>query len=327
MKSGRSGAGQKAAGSHTAALAGSDTAVDAVFHQAGVIRADTLSGLLDVAALLSCQPVPRGRRVAVLTNAGGLGILCADACEVAGLELPVPGEETRAALAAFLPVEASVANPVDLLGSATAESFEQALPPAPRRPRHRLGHRSLRARSLRRGGRRRGGDQQGDGDGEPAGQARARGDPLRERSARDAAQRRPDPRVPLSRGSRRRPRPRSRVRPVAAALGRHRACSSAGSTPPLPRRSFRTALARPGRGVARSVCDAPAARGVRPPHRRRGGRDHRRRSSRSRRRARLPGRRQDGRAGRAQDRDGRRRARPQPMPTPFAPRRSGSAAP
>jgi acetyl coenzyme A synthetase (ADP forming)-like protein len=128
MKSGRSRAGQKAAGSHTAALAGSDTAVDAVFRHAGVIRADTLSGLLDVAALLSCQPVPRGRRVAVLTNAGGLGILCADACEVAGLELPVPGEETRAALLAFLPTEASVANPVDMLGSATAESFERALP-------------------------------------------------------------------------------------------------------------------------------------------------------------------------------------------------------
>jgi acetate---CoA ligase (ADP-forming) len=129
MKSGRSGAGRKAAGSHTAALAGSDTAVDAVFRQAGVIRADTLSGLLDVAALLSCQPVPRGRRVAVLTNAGGLGILCADACEAAGLELPVLTEETRAALAATLPTEASVANPVDMLGSATAENFRSALPP------------------------------------------------------------------------------------------------------------------------------------------------------------------------------------------------------
>jgi acetate---CoA ligase (ADP-forming) len=128
MKSGRSRAGQKAAGSHTAALAGSDTAVDAVFRQAGVIRADTLSGLLDVGALLSCQPVPRGRRVAVLTNAGGLGILCADACEGAGLELPSPGEATQAALLEFLPTEASVANPVDMLGSATADAFEKALP-------------------------------------------------------------------------------------------------------------------------------------------------------------------------------------------------------
>jgi acetyl coenzyme A synthetase (ADP forming)-like protein len=128
MKSGRSRAGQKAAGSHTAALAGSDAAVDAVFQQAGVIRADTLSGLLEVAALLSCQPVPKGRRVAVLTNAGGLGILCADACEAAGLELPVLADETRAALSALLPSEASVANPVDMLGSATDKSFHDTLP-------------------------------------------------------------------------------------------------------------------------------------------------------------------------------------------------------
>ncbi len=128
MKSGRSSAGRKAAGSHTAALAGSDTAVDAVFRQAGVIRADTLGGLLDVAALLSSQPVPRGRRVAVLTNAGGLGILCADACEAAGLSLPQLSDATRAALAEALPAEASVANPVDMLGSATADNFHTALP-------------------------------------------------------------------------------------------------------------------------------------------------------------------------------------------------------
>ncbi len=128
MKSGRSRAGQKAAGSHTAALAGSDAAVEAVFRQAGVIRADTLAGLLDVAALLSSQPVPRGRRVAVLTNAGGLGILCADACEGAGLELPQLAEATRTTLAASLPAEASVANPVDMLGSADAAAFHAALP-------------------------------------------------------------------------------------------------------------------------------------------------------------------------------------------------------
>jgi acyl-CoA synthetase (NDP forming) len=93
-----------------------------------VIRADTLGGLLDVAALLSSQPVPRGRRVAVLTNAGGLGILCADACEAAGLELPQLADTTRAALTALLPPEASVTNPVDMLGSATAESFYATLP-------------------------------------------------------------------------------------------------------------------------------------------------------------------------------------------------------
>ncbi len=128
MKSGRSLAGARAAGSHTAALAGSEKAVDALFHQAGVIRAETLEQLLDVASLLSSQPPPRGRCVAVVTNAGGLGILCADACEAAGLELPQLGEETRRRLAARLPAEASVSNPVDLLGSATGATYEAALP-------------------------------------------------------------------------------------------------------------------------------------------------------------------------------------------------------
>ena len=128
MKSGRSRAGIRAAGSHTAALAGSEEAVDALFHQAGVIRADALGQLLDVASLLATQPLPSGRSVAVVTNAGGLGILCADACEAAGLELPALGEETRAALGERLPAEASVANPVDLLGSATGATYEAALP-------------------------------------------------------------------------------------------------------------------------------------------------------------------------------------------------------
>ena len=75
LKGGRSRAGARATQSHTAALAGSEAAVDALFRQAGVIRADTLEELVDVAALLSTQPLPRGRRVALLTNAGGLGIL------------------------------------------------------------------------------------------------------------------------------------------------------------------------------------------------------------------------------------------------------------
>lgn len=134
VKGGRTRSGARAAGSHTAALAGSEAAVSALFHQAGVIRADTLEELLDVAALLSSQPLPRGRRVGLLTNAGGLGILAADACEAAGLELPLPAEETRTALAALLPPEASLANPVDMLGSATAETFAAALPPLLRDP-------------------------------------------------------------------------------------------------------------------------------------------------------------------------------------------------
>ena len=128
LKSGTSATGQRAASSHTAALAGSEAGVDALFHQAGVTRATSLEELIDVATLLSSQPEPRGRRVAVLTNAGGLGILAADACDAAGLELPTFGEETVGRLRELLPAEASVANPVDMLGSATAASYEQALP-------------------------------------------------------------------------------------------------------------------------------------------------------------------------------------------------------
>ena len=128
LKAGTTAAGAHAASSHTAALAGSDAAADALFRQAGVIRARTLEELVDATALLSSQPLPRGRRVAVVTNAGGLGILCADACAAAGLALPDLAEETREALSAVLPEEASTSNPVDLLGSATEATYAAALP-------------------------------------------------------------------------------------------------------------------------------------------------------------------------------------------------------
>ena len=134
MKAGRTAAGARAASSHTAALAGSEAAVDALFHQAGVIRVDTLEELLDVTGLLDGQPLPRGRRVAVLTNAGGLGILCADACEAAGLSLSPLADETVAALRAVLPSEASVSNPVDMLGSAVGTTYESVLPALLRDP-------------------------------------------------------------------------------------------------------------------------------------------------------------------------------------------------
>ena len=128
LKSGRTSAGAKAAGSHTAALTSSDAAAAALFRQAGVIRAETLEELVDVSVLLSSPPLPRGRRVAVLTNAGGLGILAADACDAAGLELPTLSNDTVERLTALLPAEASLANPVDMLGSATAASYEAVLP-------------------------------------------------------------------------------------------------------------------------------------------------------------------------------------------------------
>jgi acyl-CoA synthetase (NDP forming) len=111
LKAGSTGAGARAASSHTAALAGSETAVDAIFRQAGVIRVRTLEELVDAASLFSSQPLPGRRRVGVMTNAGGLGI-CADACEAVGLSLPHLSDETRAALAQVLPREASLDNPV-----------------------------------------------------------------------------------------------------------------------------------------------------------------------------------------------------------------------
>jgi acetyl coenzyme A synthetase (ADP forming)-like protein len=128
LKSGVSTGGQRAASSHTAALAGSEEAVDALFHQAGVIRAGSLEELIDVAALFSSQPRVGGRRVALLTNAGGLGILAADACEASGLELTPLAEDTVATLRTLLPAEASLANPVDMLGSATGDSYAAAVP-------------------------------------------------------------------------------------------------------------------------------------------------------------------------------------------------------
>ena len=128
LKAGTTRAGARAASSHTAAIAGSDVAIDALFRNAGVLRPRTLEELVDAAALFASQPLPAGRRVGVVTNAGGLGILCADACESSGLELPTLAETTRRELAGHLPLEASVANPVDLLGSATAATYEAVLP-------------------------------------------------------------------------------------------------------------------------------------------------------------------------------------------------------
>jgi len=127
VKSGRSVAGARAASSHTGSLAGPDAAVDALCRQSGVIRTDTMEELFDVAMLLAHQPVPRGNRVGVVTNAGGPGIMASDACEGHGLVVPALADETVAALQAFLPPEASTRNPVDMIASATPASFEKAV--------------------------------------------------------------------------------------------------------------------------------------------------------------------------------------------------------
>ena len=128
VKSARGRAGARAAGSHTGAMvSGSDATVDALFRQAGVIRAATMSELFDVTTLLSSQPLPPGARVAILTNAGGPGILCADACEEHGLdvvELPADLQETLRAVAG---PNGAVSNPVDLLAAGTAPQFGEAL--------------------------------------------------------------------------------------------------------------------------------------------------------------------------------------------------------
>jgi len=127
VKAGRTRAGSRAAGSHTAALAASDAAVDALFHQSGVVRADTLDEMFDIAACLESQPLPEGRRVAIVTNAGGPGILAVDACEAAGLRVVEFSADTRARLAEFLPAEASIANPVDMVASAGPNQYRRAI--------------------------------------------------------------------------------------------------------------------------------------------------------------------------------------------------------
>ncbi|HEY0492321.1 MAG TPA: GNAT family N-acetyltransferase [Candidatus Dormibacteraeota bacterium] len=128
VKSGRSAAGARATSSHTGALlAASDVTVDALFRQAGVIRTDTLGELFDVATLLANQPAPAGRRVGIITNGGGPGILCADACEAEGLTVPFLPEPVMAELRAFLPAQASVRNPIDMIASAGPDDYNHAI--------------------------------------------------------------------------------------------------------------------------------------------------------------------------------------------------------
>ena len=128
VKGGRSPAGSRATSSHTGALlSASDVTVDALFQQTGVIRTDTLAELFNAALLLGSQPLPAGNRVAILTNAGGPAILCADACEANGLVVPALPGTVRAELAAFLPAAASTGNPVDMIASAGPEDYRRAI--------------------------------------------------------------------------------------------------------------------------------------------------------------------------------------------------------
>ena len=128
VKSGRTVAGRRAASSHTGALLeASEATVDALFDHAGVIRVETLDEQFDVAELLARQPLPGGSRVAIVTNAGGPAIACADACGAAGLRVEPLQDATRKALLKQLPPAASAANPVDMLAAATSSDFRRAI--------------------------------------------------------------------------------------------------------------------------------------------------------------------------------------------------------
>ena len=127
LKAGTTAAGAKAASSHTGSLAGSDIAYGAAFKRAGIIRADTFEKLFDYATALSMQPLPKGDRVAIITNAGGPGIMAADAVENMGMHIAVLADSTATALRKKLPEAATVGNPIDVLGDADPERYVLAV--------------------------------------------------------------------------------------------------------------------------------------------------------------------------------------------------------
>jgi acetyltransferase len=127
MKVGRSAAGAKAATSHTGSMAATETVVDAAFRQVGVVRAYTMEELFDYTLAFSYLPLPRGPRIALVTNAGGPGVMATDAIERYGLELARLSEASRGALSQVLPAAASSANPVDVLGDAAADRYQAAI--------------------------------------------------------------------------------------------------------------------------------------------------------------------------------------------------------
>ncbi len=127
MKSGGTGAGARAASSHTGSLVGDEAAYECVFDRAGIVRCSSIQSQFDFARAFANLPLPKGPRVAVITNAGGPGIMAADAIERQGLAFAELGEDTRRKLAASLPKAANVDNPVDVLGDALADRYELAI--------------------------------------------------------------------------------------------------------------------------------------------------------------------------------------------------------
>jgi acetate---CoA ligase (ADP-forming) len=126
LKVGITQAGAKAASSHTGSLAGADIAYGAAFRRAGVVRADSFESLFDYAMAFSMQPLPRGDRVGIITNAGGPGIMAADAAETLGLKMVSPTPTNEARLRAVLPAAAAVGNPVDVIGDADPDRYVKA---------------------------------------------------------------------------------------------------------------------------------------------------------------------------------------------------------
>jgi len=127
FKSGVTQAGGKAASSHTGSLAGADMAYGAAFKRSGIVRADTFESLFDYAMAFAMQPLPKGNRVAIITNAGGPGIMAADAVELSGMEVTALEGSSATALKAKLPAAASVGNPIDVLGDADPERYVAAV--------------------------------------------------------------------------------------------------------------------------------------------------------------------------------------------------------
>jgi acetate---CoA ligase (ADP-forming) len=127
MKSGRTAAGARAAVSHTGSLAGADVAVESLLAQCGVIRVQSIEEMFVFASAFATQPIPEGRRVAIVTNSGGPGILATDACVQLGLEVPTLSDDTQRKLRAVVAAEAAVANPVDMIASAREQQYEACL--------------------------------------------------------------------------------------------------------------------------------------------------------------------------------------------------------
>lgn len=127
LKAGRAEAGARAVSSHTGTMAGFDQAYDAAFRQCGVIRARNVEELFDFAYILSRQPPPKGRRIGIVTNAGGAGVMAADAAEEEGLGVAQLSPHTLQKLAEKVPKEAAIHNPVDVVGHATLEQYQAAV--------------------------------------------------------------------------------------------------------------------------------------------------------------------------------------------------------